>query len=558
MARLLLAGILALSTTLCSGIIVENAAALQALKINFDFIVVGGGTAGNVVANRLSDNPGTMVLLLEAGGSNADVLNIIVPFYAPRATPDTAQDWNYTTTAQVGLNGRSVTYNRGFVLGGSSSVNYMVYTRGSMDDFDRWAKVTGDEGWSWESLYPYFLKNEDFTSNTTGHYDPSVHGYSGINTVSLSGYPTPIDSRIIDTTTQLDGYPFNLDMNSGNPIGIGWGQATIKDGSRSSSATSYLGSQYIARPNLHVLLNARVTRVLQTATGVVRSVEFVQDLDGPKYTVNATKEVILSAGSIGSPNILLHSGIGDSSALTELGISSVHNLPAVGQKSHRPLLVIPAIPCQLNRYLGHRDAQRHVVGGGVHRVEYRSHGSSGPTSAHYELIFCNGMLPPPPATGNFMSILPVVVSPASRGSITLGSNDPLADPLINPNLLGADVDLVIMREAVKSAIRYTTAPAWDGYVLSTLGLTDTSDAGIEAYIRANAGTIYHPVGSVAMSPKGASWGALNPDLTVKGLTGIRVVDMSIVPFIPAAHTQVSAYIIGERASDLIKQTWGIN
>ncbi|KAJ6494581.1 alcohol oxidase [Mycena sanguinolenta] len=584
MARLLLAGILALSTTLCSGIILQNAAALEALKINFDFIVVGGGTAGNVVANRLSDSPGTMVLLLEAGGSNADVLNIIVPFYAPVATPDTAQDWNYTTTAQVGLNGRSVSYNRGFVLGGSSSVNYMVYTRGSVDDFDRWAKVTGDEGWSWDSLYPYFLKNEDFASNTTGHYNPEVHGYSGINTVSLSGFPTPIDSRIIDTTTQLDGYPFNLDMNSGNPIGIGWGQATIKDGSRSSSATSYLGSQYISRPNLHVLLNARVTRVLQTATGVVRSVEFVQDLDGPKYTVNATKEVILSAGSIGSPNILLHSGIGDSAALTELGIPSVHNLPAVGQNlTDHSLLFLQFL---VNSTATWDTTTRNATLATEEFTEWDtsrtgplvdnplSHmgwlrlnssqltgytdPSAGPTSAHYELIFCNGMLPPPPATGNFMSILPVVVSPASRGSVTLGSNNPLEDPLINPNLLGADVDLVIMREAVKSAIRYTTAPAWDDYVLSTVGLTDTSDAGIDAYIRANAGTIYHPVGSVAMSPEGASWGALNPDLTVKGLTGIRVVDMSIVPFIPAAHTQVSAYIIGERASDLIKKTWGIN
>ncbi|KAF7374108.1 GMC oxidoreductase [Mycena sanguinolenta] len=589
MAWLLLTGILALSTTLCSGVLLENVADLTKLNVKFDFIVVGGGTAGNVVANRLSECSNTKVLVLEAGGSNADVLNIIVPFYAPRATPNTAQDWNYTTTAQTGLNGRSVSYNRGFVLGGSSSVNYMVYTRGSVDDFNRWAKVTGDEGWSWNSLFPYFLKNEDFSPpqdhhNTKGQYNPAVHGTSGINTVTLSGSPTGIDSMVIDTTKQLSGYPFNLDMNSGYPIGIGWGQATIKDGARSSSATSYLGPQFINRPNLYVLLNARVTRVLQTSTGAIRTVEFVQNLNGPKYTLTANKEVILSAGSIGSPNILMHSGIGDSKALGKLGIQSVHNLPSVGQNlTDHSLLFLQFLVNSTNTWdtathnatlaaqefaEWNTSRQGPLVDNPLSQIGWLrvnstalkgfQDPSAGSNSPHYELIFSNGMIPPPPPTGNFLSILPVVVSPASRGAVTLGSSNPIDAPLINPNLLGAEVDLVIMREAVKSAIRYTTAPAWKGYVLSTVGITDTSDAGIEAYIRANAGTIYHPVGTASMSPKNAQWGVVNPDLTVKGLTGLRVVDMSVVPFIPASHTQSSAYVIGEKASDLIKQTWGLH
>ncbi|KAJ7680733.1 aryl-alcohol oxidase [Mycena polygramma] len=577
------------TTTLCSGAIVENVADLINLNLKFDFIVVGGGTAGNVVANRLSENPNYSVLVLEAGGSNANVLNIIVPAFGPQATPDTPQDWNYTTTPQAGLNGRSIAYPRGFVLGGSSSVNYMVYTRGSKDDFDRWAAVTGDDGWSWDNLIPYMKKNERFSPpsdhhNTTGQFNPAVHGFDGINSVSLAGFPSPIDSRVIETTAELAQYPFNLDMNSGYQLGIGWAQTTIRNGSRSSSATSYLAPQFVGRPNLHVLLHARVTRVLRTASNAFRTVEFVQDLKGKSFTLTAGKELILSAGSIGTPNILLHSGIGNSSTLAALGINPVHNLPSVGQNLSDHALTFLSFLVNSNNTF--ETAERNATLAAEQLAQWNttrtgplvdpptnqlgwfripnnstiferfSDPAAGPNTSHYELIFVNGMLAPPPPTGNFLSVTPAVVSPTSRGSVILNNSDPLSVPVIDPNFLGSEFDKFVMREGVKSALRFVTAPAWQDYVISSVGVNSTStETDIDDFVRANGGSVFHPAGTASMSPKHAPWGVVDPDLSVKGLRGLRIVDLSVVPFIPAAHTQAAAYIIGERASDLIKEAW---
>ncbi|KAJ7772263.1 aryl-alcohol-oxidase from pleurotus Eryingii [Mycena metata] len=527
--------------------------------------ILGGGTAGNVVANRLSEDPKTSVLVLEAGTSNADVLDIIVPFLCTRATPDTAQDWNYTTTPQSALNNRSIVYPRGFVLGGSSSVNYMVYTRGSKDDFNRWAKVTGDKGWGWDSLLPYFKKNEVFTPpadhhDTKGQFNPAVHGFHGINSVSLAGFPSPRDHQ-----------------------GTGWAQGTIKEGARSSSATSYLAPNFVARPNLHVLLHARVTRVLQTASKTFRTVEF-RDLSGDRFTVTAQKEAILSAGSIGTPTILLHSGIGNSSTLKSLGITPVHNLPSVGQNLTDHSLAFLSFLVNSNNTFETFDRNATLLAADLAEWNKTRMGplvdnplshtgwlripddssifkqfpdaAAGPNTPHYEFIISNGMFLPPPPTGNFMGVITAVVSPTSRGSITLATSDLLAPPLINPNLLGSEVDFLIIREAVKSAFRFASSPSWKNYVISPFGLSfNSTDSEIDEWIRENGGSVFHPAGSCSMSPKGAAWGVVDPDLSVKGLSGLRVVDLSIVPFIPAAHTQASAYVIGERASDLIKEYW---
>ncbi|KAF8199805.1 aryl-alcohol oxidase precursor [Mycena galopus ATCC 62051] len=586
----------ALEIPLCWGALYENAADLTKLDVQFDFIVVGGGTAGNVVANRLTENPNHSVLVLEAGGSNDNVLDIMVPFYCTRATPDTPQDWNYSTTVQSGLGGRSIPYPRGHVLGGSSSVNYMVYTRGSKDDYDRYARVSGDEGWSWDSLVPYMRKTERFQPpvpnpafNPPEEFNPAVHSFNGINVVSLPGFPRDTDARVFATTSQLSQeFPFNIDMNSGAPLGIGWVQSSINNGSRSSSATSYLAPRYINRPNLHVVLNTLVTRILEnghdsrTGKTAFQTVEYASSTQGStRFRINATKEVILSAGSIGTPNILLHSGIGDSESLTSLGISPVHNLSSVGKslRDHPVVRISWLVNStntfdnadrnatldseELEQWLATKTGPLVDIGAsqiGWLRLPDNSSilqnfpdPSSGPLSPHFEMLFENGLPGIPPPTGNFFTISLAVVSPSSLGSLTINSTDPFDPPVINPNLLDAELDILIMREAVRSAQRFAAAPNFANYILSAFSINDTaSDAELDTFIRNHSTTIFHPVGTAAMSPPDANYGVVDPDLTVKGVNGLRIVDASVLPYIPAAHTQVSVYIFAERASDLIK------
>ncbi|KAJ7650798.1 alcohol oxidase [Roridomyces roridus] len=587
-----------LASSLCRAEILQDAAGLMATE--FDFIVVGGGAAGAVVANRLSENSNITVLILEAGGSNAGVLNTIVPFFALQ-TPGPAQNWNYTTTPQAGLNGRSVGYPRGFVLGGSTSVNGLLYTRGSREDFDRFAQVTGDAGWSWDQLIPYMRKNERFTlpsdnHNITGEFDPAVHGFDGVNSVTLPGFPSPPDAHVIQATTELEEFKFNLDMNSGSQLGIGWVQATIDNGSRSSAgvytilvvprsaATSYLNSEVTSRPNLHVLLNARVTRVLQDAQGEFRSVEFVQGETSMNLT--ATKEVILSAGSIGTPSVLLHSGIGDASALSKLGITPLHDLPSVGQNFSDHVSV--SLSWLVNSTGTWEDAERNATLAAEQFAQWNStrmgpltdaltnqigwlrvpddspiftdsvDPAAGPNTAHFELLVSNGFLGPAPATGNYVSITAAMVCPSSRGSVTLNSSDPLAPPLIDANSFDAELDLLILREAVRSVFRFAAAPAWSDYIISPVTLNATvSDADLEEFIRDNGSMGLHGVGTASSSPKGAAYGVVDPDLRVKNLTGLRVIDASVMPFVPAAHTQASAYFIGERGADLVKEAWNL-
>jgi choline dehydrogenase-like flavoprotein len=386
-------------------------------------------------------------------------------------------------------------------------------------------------------------------------------------------------------------------MNSGDQIGIGWVYSSIggKIPKRSSAASAYL-LPASDRYNLDVLIQTQVTKVLNTgfngppASGqaLFTGVQFSAGPDQPVYNLTASKEVILSAGSIGTPQLLLLSGIGDASDLAQVGVESVLDLPDVG----KTLQDHPLLPNQflVNSNNTWEAADRNATLAQEQLDLYNSQGqgplvdtvcnqigwlripdnssiwevapdpTTGPTTAHYELVFANGFIGPVqtlPSEGAYMTIVSNLVSPVSRGFVKLNTSSPWDSPLIDPALLKEDIDFLMMREAFKSSVNFVTAPAWNNYVIGPFGTVNaTTDEEIEAHIRNLTTTVWHPMASAAMG--NGTWGTVSSNLTVLGTGGLRIVDGSVLPVVPPAHTEAPIYIMAERAADIIKSSWGLN
>ncbi|KAJ7456705.1 aryl-alcohol oxidase [Mycena latifolia] len=570
----------------------------QLTSKQYDFIVVGAGTAGSVIAARLSESSSVKVLLIEAGVSDngTNSATIAAPLLAGTGV-GTMFDWNYTTTAQSGFNGRQVQFPRGFVMGGSSSINGMIYSRGPSEEYDRIANVSGDSGWSWKGLQKYIYMNEKHTApwnnrSNSGEFNPRVHGYGPLLT-GLTPMVFESDRRVIQTTSDHgDKYPFNLDLNSGNGLGFGWLHTSVGNGERSSSSSTYLHPALNSRSNLDLLLNTQVISLLSTPSRTTfKGVQVAQSASAKTYSFVATKEVILSAGSVGTPQLLMLSGIGPCQELQNVGISCVVDSPDVGGNlQDQSILALQwqvngttlssflddgaAVGAALSQWATNRTgmAAGNTV---VNTIGYLRHPSNstllklgdpaaGPNSAHFQLAFLNTFFPNvgqvSPTTGNWMSVTIVVQSPTSRGSLNLTSNSAFDHPSINPAYYTTAFDIGTAVQAIKTLFEFFSTSAWDGFLLDPFPAVAalTTDASIETYVRTFADTLKHPTSTAKISKKTDAGGVVGPDLLVKGVTGLRIVDASILPYAVAGFPQAEVYIIAERAADLIKAAWSLS
>ncbi|KAJ7666401.1 aryl-alcohol oxidase-like protein [Mycena rosella] len=569
----------------------------QVASKTYDFIIIGAGTAGCVIAARLSEDPSVKVLLIEAGGldNGTAAATISVPLLAGTGV-GTPIDWNYTTTSQTGLNGRQIQYPRGFVMGGSSSINGMIYSRGSSEEYDRLATVSGDSGWSWNKLKKYIFINEQHTPpwnnrSNVGEFNPRVHGKGPLLT-GLTPTVFETDRRVIQTTSDHgDKYPFNLDLNSGNGLGFGWLHTTVGNGARSTSSSAYLHPALNSRTNLDLLLNTQVTRLVSTSRSrTFKGVTAAQSATAPQYSFNATKEVILSAGTVGTPQILMLSGIGPAKQLQNVGIVSALDLPDVGANLQDQTIL--ALQWQINsRTLSPFLSDGTAVDAAIAQWEINKTGiaagntvvntigflrlpnnstllelgdpAAGSNSPHFQLSFLNTFFPNPnqiaPTTGNWMSATVVVQSPTSRGSINITSSSAFDHPTINPAYYTTAFDIGTAVQAIKTLLEFLSTSAWNGFLLKPFPAVAalTTDASIEAYVRAFADTLKHPTSTAKISKSSDTDGVVGPDLLVKGAEGLRIVDASILPAAVAGFPQAEVYIVAERAADLIKSTWSL-
>ena len=526
----------------------------------FDYVIVGAGTAGCVMAARLSENAQNRVALIEAGPPDRHPF-IHVPALVGAAIAQKHLNWRFMTAPQPNLNGRKIPIPRGRVVGGSGSINGMVYFRGQPQDFEDWA-AAGNPGWSFSEVLPYFLRSEHNDRYPGSPY----HRQGGPMNVMFVKRPNPMTAAFLSAMGSL-GYKRNDDFNSPNTEGYGPRQGTLAKGRRVSTATAYLHPA-LRRSNLTLITDTRVARVVienRRATGV--------DLlmpGGGTQRLTAQREVVVSGGTILSPQVLMLSGIGDGEDLRAHGIEVKHHLPGVGRNLHDHLAV--GLLMEMSNTESYGISWRTVPRGAVNLLEYALF-RSGPLSSNvFEtnafIRTTNGLDRPdlqlvfqtarrntntfPLPLGHGFALSSVALYPKSRGRITLASADPHALPVIDPNLLGEPSDISPLLRGLQLSRRIVATQPFARYQATEVqpGPAVTSEEGLKDYIRRAAATVHHPVSSCRMGPDDKT-AVVDAQLRVHGIDALRVVDASVFPKIIGGNTNAAVVMVAEKAADLM-------
>jgi choline dehydrogenase-like flavoprotein len=525
--------------------------------MGFDYIITGAGPAGCVLANRLTEDPDVNVLLLEAGGSDWNPL-FHMPAGFAKMTKGVAS-WGWETVPQKHMKGRVLRYTQAKVIGGGSSINAQLYTRGNAADYDLWAREDGCDGWDYRSILPYFKRAED-----NQRFADDYHAYGGPLGVSMPVSALPICDAYLRAGQEL-GIPYNHDFNGRQQAGVGFYQLTQRNRRRSSASLAYL-TPIRDRKNLTVRMGARVSRIV-LESGRATGVEIVTK--SGVETVRAEREVLVTSGAIGSPKLLLQSGIGPADHLTSVGVKVLHDLPGVGGnlQDHLDLFVISECTGD-HTYDGVAKLHR-TLWAGLEYILFKS----GPVASslfetggfwyadpqarspdiQFHLGLGSGIEAGVEKLKNAgVTLNSAYLHPRSRGTVRLSSSDPSAAPLIDPNYWSDPHDRNMSLEGLKIAREIMQQAALKPFVMAERlpGPKVATDDELFDYGCANAKTDHHPVGTCKMGQGPDA--VVGLDLRVRGLEGLRVCDSSVMPRVPSCNTNAPTIMVGEKGADMIR------